>query len=141
MEEIDCENFLMAKMAEADGEKTRFAAGQIEAHLDFCKNCQSDLDEMQNIGDLFKKQTRSEANPNLWAAIEKRIDAQIVSKVNLKPFIFIGVLLFIYKLLEIFSERDLGWEFKVIPLIFVAVLFALIKENPFKINAELTLER
>ncbi len=131
----------MAKMAEADGEKTQFSAEQTESHLNFCENCRNDLAEMQIIGDLFKTQTRSETNPNLWAAIEKRLDAQKPPKVNLKLFVFFGVLLFVCKLLEIFSERDFGLAFKLTPLIFAAVLFALIKENPFKINAELTLER
>jgi hypothetical protein len=37
-------------------------------------------------------------------------------------------------------ERDLGFAIKVVPLILVITLFAFLKENPFKINAELILE-
>jgi len=35
----------------------------------------------------------------------------------------------------------LGLAFKIVPLIFVVALFVFLKENPFKINAELGLER
>jgi uncharacterized membrane protein len=37
--------------------------------------------------------------------------------------------------------RDLGLAFKLVPLVIVAFLFVLIKENPFRINTELVLER
>ena len=37
--------------------------------------------------------------------------------------------------------RDPGMAFKLVPLVIVALLFVLIKENPFRINTELVLER
>jgi hypothetical protein len=37
--------------------------------------------------------------------------------------------------------RDPGMTFKLVPLIIVALLFVFIKENPFRINTELVLER
>ena len=93
---------------------------------------------MKIAGDLFEKQTRRELKPNLWAAIEKRIEPK--KSLGLKPFVFLGVFLIIYKLLEMLPERDFGFAFKIVPLVLVVVLFVFIKENPFKINTEMTLE-
>jgi hypothetical protein len=37
--------------------------------------------------------------------------------------------------------QDLGLAFKFVPLVLIVVLFVFLKENPFKINGELILER
>lgn len=139
MNETNCESILMAKMAELDGEEMNISAETVNSHLTNCENCLNEIGQMQNIGDLFKMQTRRELNPNLWAAIEEQIGAK--KSLNFKPFIFLGIFLVVYKLLEMLPERDFGLAFKIVPLIIVIALFVFIKENPFKINTELTLER
>lgn len=141
MDKINCEEFLMSKMAEIDGEETQIFAEQTKAHLVSCENCQNQFEEMQIFVNRLKRQKRNNPNPHLWSAIEKRIGVRKTSKVNRKPFVLIGVLLFACKLLEILPEDDPGLAFRFIPLIFVVALFVLIKENPFKINAELSLEK
>lgn len=137
MNEINCENVLMAKMAGIDGEETEFSVAQMKAHLEVCENCQNLFERMQTTDDLLKRQTRREPNPDLWAAIEQQIGAEKTSALGSKPFILIGVLLLVYKLLEIFPERDLGLAFKLVPLVLIVALFLFLKENPFKINTEL----
>jgi len=47
----------------------------------------------------------------------------------------------IIKLLEMLPAHDLGMTIKLVPLVIVALLFVLIKENPFRINTELVMER
>jgi hypothetical protein len=78
---------------------------------------------------------------DLWPAIENRIAKRSNSVIGWRPFALIGLLLVIYKLLEMLPARDLGLAFKLVPLVIVAFLFVLIKENPFRINTELVLER
>ena len=63
------------------------------------------------------------------------------SALGWQPFALIGLLLVIYKLLEMLPARDPGMAFKLVPLVIVALLFVLIRENPFRINTELVLER
>jgi predicted anti-sigma-YlaC factor YlaD len=140
MNEINCEDFLMAKMAELDGEKTEISAEQIQLHLDACENCRQEFAQMQNTHNLLKRQNRREQNANLWAAIEERIEAVPSRQTNWQPFLVLGAFLVAYKLLEMLPETDLGLAFKIVPVIFVVVLFAFLKENPFKINTELILE-
>lgn len=138
---MNCENALMAKMAEFDGETTEFSAEQINSHLAVCENCRSEFRQMQNINYLFEKQTRRGQDADLWFEIENRIGAQTASQISLKPFVLLGLILVTYKLLEMLPARDFGLAFKIVPLIFVIALFVFIKENPFKINAELALEK
>ncbi len=141
MNEINCENVLMAKMAELDGEETKISVEIITSHLAICENCRMEFEQMQITNNLFKRQTQREQEADLWSAIEERIGAQSASPINWKPFVLLGVVLVGYRLLEMLPEQDLGLAFKIVPLIFVVVLFVFLKENPFKINAELGLER
>jgi hypothetical protein len=141
MNEINCENALMAKMAEFDGEDAGFSAEQINSHFAVCENCRTEFGQMQNINYLFENQTRRGQEADLWFDIENRIGAQTASPISLKPFILLGLILLIYKLLELLPAQDFGLAFKIVPLIFVIALFVFIKENPFKINAELALEK
>ena len=132
---------MMAKMAELDGEETEISAEIINSHLSGCEHCQVEFEQMQNTDNLFNRQTRREQKADLWSAIEERIGAQTASPNNWKPFVLFGAILIGYKLLEMLPAQDLGLAFKIVPLIFVVVLFVFLKENPFKINAELGLER
>ncbi len=141
MNEINCENALMAKMAEFDGEDAGFSAEQINSHLAVCENCRTEFRQMQNINYLFENQPRRGQDADLWLAIENRIGAQTAPQMSWKPFVLLGILLVAYKLLEMLPERDFGLAFKLVPLIFIVMLFVFIKENPFKINTELILER
>lgn len=141
MNEKNCENVLIAMMAVFDGEKNEFSPEQLNSHLANCQNCRHEIEQMQNTFNLLENQQRREQEANLWSAIEKRIEIKTVSPVSPKPFVLLGILLVVYKLLEILPEKDFGLAFKIVPLGLVVGLFVFLKENPFKINAELTLER
>ena len=92
---------------------------------------------------LLKRQKRQAQSADLWSAIEKQINAESepILTVKWQPFVLVGVFLVIYKLLEMIPERDLGWALRLVPFILVAALFGFLKENPFKINSELVLEK
>ena len=145
MKELSCDDVLMAQMAAADGEAIELSQDQLAAHIAGCANCQHELNQMQVVDQVLTRQTLSEPRVNLWPAIEDRIENRIAeptrSVVSWRPFALIGLLLVIYKLLELLPTRDLGMAFKLVPLVIVILLFVLIKENPFRINTELVLER
>jgi hypothetical protein len=90
---------------------------------------------------VLTRHTLSEPRVNLWPAIENRIAKPSRAVVSWQPFALIGLLLVIHKLLEMVPARDLGMAFKLVPLVIVILLFVLIKENPFRINTELVMER
>jgi hypothetical protein len=141
MKELSCDEVLMAQMAAADGEESTFSKEQLAAHMTGCANCQKELAQLQALDHVLTSQTVAEPHVDLWPAIENRIAKPASSVLGWKPFALIGLLLVIYKLLEMLPARDLGIAFKLVPLVIVTALFVFIKENPFRINTELVMER
>lgn len=139
MKELGCEDVLMAQMAAADGEEPAFSKELLAVHVAGCANCHHELKQLQALDQVLAGHTLSVPRVDLWPAIENRIAKRTVS--GWKPFALIGLLLVIYKLLEMLPARDPGMAIKLVPLVIVALLFVLIKENPFRINTELVLER
>ena len=139
MNKINCEDLLMAMMARLDGEDTEVSAEHARLHLAECAGCRQEFEQMQITDNLLKRQTRREQDADLWSAIETQIEAK--TQTNWQPFVFLGIFLVAYKLLEMLPEDEFGLWFKIVPLVFVIALFGFLKENPFKINTELILEK
>ena len=139
MKELSCYSVLRTQMAVAEGEKPEpeWSRDQLVAHIEACANCQHELEQLQALDQMLAAQTLSEPRVNLWPSIENRIGRRI----GWQPFALIGLLLVIYKLLEMIPAREPGMAFKLVPLVIVALLFVFIRENPFRINTELVLER
>lgn len=141
MNGINCENALMAKIAEIDGEEISFSAEQINLHLKDCENCLREIEQLHAADILLKKMVRREQTADLWTAIETRIEPKKVSPVGWKPFALCGAILVAYKLLEMLPADSFGLAFKLVPFVFIIALFVFLKENPFRINEELVLEK
>ncbi len=136
---MNCEDVLIQKSALLDGEKAEFSAAAINAHLVACENCRREIEQLENTILLLDRQERRGQTADLWTAIEKRIEAE--NKTNWQPFVWLAVFLAVYKLVEMIPERDPGWALKIVPFVFAVALFAILRENPFKINTELILEK
>lgn len=141
MKKTNCENILMAMAAVFDGEKTEFSPEELNSHLAGCRNCRQEIEEMQNTFNLLKNYERAMRDEDLWSGIENRIGAEKSSAISLTPFVLLGIFLVGYKLLEMIPAEDFGFVFRFVPLVFVIVLFVFIRENPFKINAQLAPEK
>ena len=143
MNEFKCENAILSAMAEFDGEETLLSSEQLKAHLAVCENCRREIEQMQNAIGLLQAQMRRKQPADLWHLIEKRIESQQkdATQIGWKFFALLGAFLAAYKLLEMLPAEDFGFLFKFVPLIFVVALFGFLKENPFKINTQLTFER
>ena len=138
MQKLSCEDVLIAQMAMADGEEPGLSKELLDAHVAGCANCRHELEQLQALDQVLAVHTLSEARVDLWPAIENSISKRVRAW---QSFALIGLLLVIYKLLEMLPARDPGMAIKLVPLVIVVLLFVLIKENPFKINTELVLER
>jgi hypothetical protein len=57
-----------------------------------------------------------------------------------RTFVLLTVLLPAYRLVEIVPRVEIGTVFKLIPVLLIIGVFCYLRENPFKINALLTLE-
>lgn len=138
MQKLSCEDVLRAQMAVADGEEPGLSTELLAAHVAGCASCHHELQQLQALDQALAVHTLSEARVDLWTGIENRIAKRVPAW---QSFALIGLLLVIYKLLEMLPARDPGMVLKLVPLVIVVLLFVLIKENPFRINTELVLER
>ena len=138
MQKLSCEDVLTAQMAMADGEEPGLSKELLDAHVAGCANCRHELEQLQALDQVLAVHTLSEARVDLWPAIENSISKRVRAW---QSYALIGLLLVIYKLLEMLPARDPGMAINLVPLVIVVLLFVLNKENPFKIKTELVLER
>lgn len=140
MNTVNCEAVRIASSAASDGYRGPLDPAQIEDHLAQCHDCRSEVEQLSELMRLLDSVKRRQSNEQLWSGIEARLAAQApvggVSR-DLRLLLPVGVVLLAYKLFEQLADRNIGFQIKLVPLLLVIVLFALLKENPFKISAEL----
>jgi anti-sigma factor RsiW len=143
MIELNCESVCMGALARADGYQSELSSEQIEAHLASCSDCRRELGQLRALSSLLNAQARRQRTEQVWRRIERRLPAASPApsaSQAWQPFMLLGVLLLGYRIVELIPDRDFGFLFKLVPVVFVIAAFSYLKENPFKINAELRLE-
>src|SRR6266851_4871248 len=143
MSKLKCESVCMAAMSIADGYQSELSSDQIEAHLADCSACRHEVGQLRLLSSLLDAQERRRRTENVWKQVERRLPdaatARSISKAW-RPFVLLGALLLGYRIVEMLPDRDLGFLFKLVPVVFVIAAFSYLKENPFKIDSELRLE-
>jgi len=140
MKDLTCEKVLMAIMAAGDGENAQLSPEDVNVHLRDCEDCRDEAVRMKQVSALFRQATRREETIDLWPAISGRLD-QPSPRVNWQPYAIVAVLLLGYKLVEMLPKADPGWAIHLVPLIIFGVFLVFVRENPFRINTELLLEK
>ena len=140
MKALSCENVLLAMMAAADGEKAQLSPEEIQQHLNGCEDCRHEAVRTQRLTDILRQGARAESTVDLWTTISSRLDQQ-PSTVSWQPFVIVGVLLLAYKFFEMLPAQAPGWAITLVPLIIFGALFVFLRENPFKINSDLVMEK
>jgi predicted anti-sigma-YlaC factor YlaD len=143
MNEAGCESVCLAIMATLDGREAELTHETIESHLANCPRCREEAEQLRAINGLLAAQERREQTADVWQVVRSRIsvhDRQKTTSSTRIPFMVLGFLLFGYWLVELIPRLDLGMMFKVVPVLIVIATFIYVKENPFKINAQLRLE-
>jgi predicted anti-sigma-YlaC factor YlaD len=142
MRELNCESVRMAAMANADGYAT-LSPDEIEAHTKNCPDCRMEIAQLRTLSSLLDTQKRQQHVVDSWASVAARLPVvrpEESAETQRHLFLLLGLLLLSYRLFEIVPDRDLDWLFKFLPIILVVAVFSYLRENPFKINAELRLE-
>lgn len=140
MSTLNCEDVLMLKMAEADGEQIEIS-NETKIHFEQCGNCRREFEELSGIDRLFNKQTRREQHIDVWPLIRDSISSNHHNQITWRPFGFVAITLVGSKLFDMLPENDPGLVIKFVPLVIAILFFVLIRENPFRLNSDLTLER
>lgn len=143
MNTLNCEAVRIASSAASDGHRGSLEPAQLEDHLAQCGDCRREVERLGGLMRLLDSQKRRASNDQLWGGIEARLavktPASRTSR-DLKLLVPTGVVLLAYKLFEQLAVHNTGFHMKLVPLLLVIAVFALLKENPFKINAELQLK-
>jgi anti-sigma factor RsiW len=139
MNDMGCEKVLLARMAEADGERAELSSEEIALHLSTCDNCRAEVAEWEKVDRVLQSAARAEQSLDLWPAVSQRLPRS-APRSEWTPFIIAGVMLLAYKLLEMLPEKDPGMAVKLVPLLIFAALVLFLRENPFRINSELVWE-
>jgi predicted anti-sigma-YlaC factor YlaD len=140
MKDLTCEKVLIAMMAAADGESAELSPEDMKEHLSACEGCRDEAVRMQQVNDIFLQATRRESTIDLWPSINSRL-VQQSPRIGWQVYAVVGVLLLGYKLFEMLPEADPGWAIRLAPLLVFGVLLLVLRENPFRINTELVLEK
>jgi anti-sigma factor RsiW len=136
---MKCEELLLAKMAELDGEWSEFSIEAVDAHLLDCASCRSELEMLLAVNETFDRHMRVEHDANVWPAVQRSLVTQR-GEVRWRTFAVFALALAAFKIVAMSMENDPGWLIGLVPLVLAATLFAVLKENPFKVNTELLLE-
>ena len=143
MTELNCESVCMAAMALADGHRSDLSPGEIKTHTANCADCRQEIEQLRALSSLLNTQKRQPQVANTWTSLEARLPAgpaEQSSALERHLFPLLGVMLLGYRLVEMLPDRDLIWLFKLLPITLVAAAFIYLRENPFKVNAELRFE-
>ena len=143
MSEISCERVRMAAMAAADGHAAGLPSDQMNAHLVRCVECRRDMEGLRSLNLLLERQRRREQSGDLWPLVAARLPATAGSRgvpTARAAFILLGLMLLGYRLFDMLHERGPGLYFKIVPVLLVTAVFVYLRENPFRIEAELRVE-
>lgn len=143
MTRTDCEIACMAAMAMEEGYVSELPAAQIEAHLAECSDCRREVGQLRALTNLLDGQKRRERTENIWDRVEQHLPNALPIRTESRvgyAFLILGLLMLGYRLVELIPDRHFGVLFKLVPILFVIAAFIYLRENPFKINSELTLE-
>ncbi len=135
-----CEEMQLAQMAEAAGEESSITSEQVRRHIASCENCRNQVIQLQEIDQLLMRQTFGELDVNLWTNIRQQLTPE-PSSVGWQPFAIVAALLTVFKLVEMAAGAIPALLFNLVPLLLMFVLFSVIKENPFRINSNIALEK
>ena len=140
MSSFDCEEMQLARMAHVAGERSPISSEQVHLHVASCENCRTQIAHLDELEQLLTRQTLREHDADLWPAIQQQIGPQR-SAGSWQPFAIVAALLATFKLFEMAADHAPGLIFNLVPLLLMLVLFVVIKENPFRINSNIALEK
>ena len=132
---MTCEEWRVAEMALADGEMPPVSRAAIETHLVTCDGCRRVIEELQELASTWDGQRRRDCYVDLWPAIQDRLGRP---KRHWLPMLV--VLLVIFKLADLVTDTSLALWVQVVPVLMASASFALLGQNPFRIQTDLALK-
>ena len=140
MNQSQCENVMCAALARLDGELPPLSEKETLDHLANCQRCRDELAEITSVLQPLNKQKRREIEHDLWPAMEAIVasPAQPMSQTKyLIMFFLFGLFLLVAKIFELHPGIISGLIVKPLSILVTLLFFLLLKQNPFRIRADL----
>lgn len=135
--DVECDVVQLAIMAEADGEKAPIHKQSVLSHLAICETCRATAEHLLMTDTILRLQVRETHEIDLWPAIRERIGK---GRGERDHWLLVALGLVFLKLWESFLPEAPSRIYLIIPLILAAVIFVLMRENPFRISTDLRME-
>ena len=136
MNQPGCEEMQIAAMAIAEGQAPEIPDPLVREHLNQCAACRDAAAAMSSTLATLARQTRRRHPADLWPAIQRNVAPRPAAW----PYVVLAVLLGVYELIELVSDRQWSIAIQIIPVLIAFGLFRILKQSPFQIATELRLE-
>jgi hypothetical protein len=135
MNQPGCEEMQIAAMAIAEGQAPEIPVPLVREHLNQCPACRDAVTAISPTLATLARQTRRRHPADLWPAIQRNVAPRPAAW----PYVVLAVLLGVYELIELVSDRQWSIAIQIIPVLIAFGLFRILKQSPFQIATELRL--
>ena len=136
MNQPGCEEMQIAAMAIEEGQVPEVPGPLVREHLNQCAACRDAAAAMSSTLATLASQTRRRHPADLWPAIQRNVAPRPAAW----PYVVLAMLLAVYELIELVSDRQWSIAIQIIPVLIAFGLFRILKQSPFQIATELRLE-
>ena len=136
MNQPGCEEMQIAAMAIAEGQAPEIPVPLVREHLNQCPACRDAVTAISPTLATLARQTRRRHPADLWPAIQRNVAPRPAAW----PYVVLAMLLGVYELIELVSDRQWSIAIQIIPVLIAFGLFRILKQSPFQIATELRLE-
>ena len=135
MNQPGCEEMQIAAMAIEEGQVPEIPGPLVREHLSQCAACRDAAAAMSSTLATLASQTRRRHPADLWPAIQRNVAPRPAAW----PYVVLAMLLAVYELIELVSDRQWSIAIQIIPVLIAFGLFRIVKQSPFQIATELRL--
>jgi predicted anti-sigma-YlaC factor YlaD len=135
MNQPGCEEMQIAAMAIEEGQVPEVPGPLVREHLNQCAACRDAAAAMSSTLATLASQTRRRHPADLWPAIQRNVAPRPAAW----PYVVLAMLLAVYELIELVSDRQWSIAIQIIPVLIAFGLFRILKQSPFQIATELRL--
>jgi predicted anti-sigma-YlaC factor YlaD len=138
-----CERVQVSAMAILDGEVPQLSEEEIGRHVKSCANCRDTLEQQKVVIRLLGEQSRRSFTEDIWSGVAAAVQESRATRktyAELYVLCLLGLILFIYKIVEVLPSIAPGLVIKMLPLAAAFIFFAIIRQNPLSISRHLVLQ-
>lgn len=139
MTDPTCEQVQLSVLAERDGERPLLGAAPVQGHLASCEECPRALEADAAVRAAFQGKARARPPPApAWPAVARAIER--TPRRSGRGLAVAGAAAVVaMQAVALGPGAGFGWAVRLAPVVAIAVLFAALRANPFRLETSLAL--